>query len=234
MTNLDEQKAFYDSRWTAAQRPNSLQTERCAAILSEVARLELKEPRILDFGCGTGWLTSILSHFGNAEGVDLSAASAIERFPHLRFYEADLNTWNPEIGAFDLIVSQEVIEHFEVQARFVETVANLLKPGGWLVLTTPNRPTTNACPPEWRKTWLSQPVENIVDYAELKRLLAPRFRVMRSTSISLGYGRQGSYRLANSAKLAKALTVVGLQTFWEDILRELGYGLHLVITAKRT
>jgi 2-polyprenyl-3-methyl-5-hydroxy-6-metoxy-1,4-benzoquinol methylase len=41
-------------------------------------------------------------------------------------------------GSFDVVLSMEGIEHFENQAGFVRECARVLKPGGRLVLTTPN------------------------------------------------------------------------------------------------
>lgn len=41
-------------------------------------------------------------------------------------------------ASFDVVLSMEGIEHFENQAAFVRECARVLKPGGRLVLTTPN------------------------------------------------------------------------------------------------
>ncbi|MFQ5849126.1 MAG: methyltransferase domain-containing protein [Candidatus Binatia bacterium] len=41
-------------------------------------------------------------------------------------------------GSFDYVLSRESIEHLENQASFVRECARVLKPGGKLVLTTPN------------------------------------------------------------------------------------------------
>lgn len=41
-------------------------------------------------------------------------------------------------GAFDVVLSMEGIEHFENQAGFVRECARVLRPGGFLVLTTPS------------------------------------------------------------------------------------------------
>ncbi|MBI5362436.1 MAG: class I SAM-dependent methyltransferase [Planctomycetes bacterium] len=41
-------------------------------------------------------------------------------------------------GAFDAVVSMEGIEHFENQTGFLRECARVLRPGGTLVLTTPN------------------------------------------------------------------------------------------------
>jgi len=47
-------------------------------------------------------------------------------------------------AAFDVVLSMEGIEHFEHQAGFVRECARVLRPGGWLVLTTPNVLTLSA------------------------------------------------------------------------------------------
>jgi len=71
-----------------------------------------------------GWRTVGLDLFPTAsfEGV---LADACARLPF-----AD--------EAFDALVSMEGIEHFENQAAFLRECARVLKPGGLLVLTTPN------------------------------------------------------------------------------------------------
>ena len=40
--------------------------------------------------------------------------------------------------SFDVVVSMEGIEHFENQTAFLRECARVLRPGGWLLLTTPN------------------------------------------------------------------------------------------------
>ncbi len=231
--NIAEQKAYYDARWDSEVGVNSLQIERCVAILAELWRLGLKAPRILDLGCGNGWLTSILSHFGDAVGVDLSAASATRRYPHLTFYEADLTRWHPSIERFDVITSQEVIEHIEEQKDFINVAADLLNPGGYLILTTPNARITAACSEEWRKAWLRQPVENVITARSLRSLLATRFSVLRLTSITTGVGETLFYRAINSPKLCAVLRNFGLLPIYDSAIKEMKFGLHLLAVARK-
>ena len=47
-------------------------------------------------------------------------------------------------ASFDVVLSMEGIEHFEHQAGFLRECARVLRPGGWLVLTTPNVLTLSA------------------------------------------------------------------------------------------
>lgn len=41
-------------------------------------------------------------------------------------------------GQFDGILCREGIEHIECQAQFLRECSRVLKPGGWLIITTPN------------------------------------------------------------------------------------------------
>lgn len=47
-------------------------------------------------------------------------------------------------ASFDVVLSMEGIEHFEHQAGFLRECARVLRPRGWLVLTTPNVLTLSA------------------------------------------------------------------------------------------
>lgn len=65
--------------------------------------------------------------------------------PHMRGVCADACAALPfKDGVFDVVLSMEGIEHFEHQAGFVRECARVLRPGGWLLLTTPNVLTLGA------------------------------------------------------------------------------------------
>ncbi|MDO9537348.1 MAG: methyltransferase domain-containing protein, partial [Thermoplasmata archaeon] len=50
---------------------------------------------------------------------------------------------------FDGVVSIEVIEHVPQDHRFVEQIMRVLKPGGWLYVTTPNGDYCQNVPPNY-------------------------------------------------------------------------------------
>lgn len=99
---------------------------------------------ILDYGCGPG--TFLGRYLKNIEakkfGVDLSQAQiayARETFgSNISFFSTD--SFNVAKDKFDLIIAIEFIEHISVDESklFLDNCYSNLKPGGMLVMTTPN------------------------------------------------------------------------------------------------
>jgi SAM-dependent methyltransferase len=99
--------------------------------------------RILDVGCGTGMNAQHLAASGHTVvGLDLSPV-AIDKFRQKGFdcivcdIEKEGGVPLPS-GSFDLIFASEVIEHVADTATFLSEMNRLVRPGGVLVLSTPN------------------------------------------------------------------------------------------------
>jgi 2-polyprenyl-3-methyl-5-hydroxy-6-metoxy-1,4-benzoquinol methylase len=102
------------------------------------------DARVLDLGCGPGYLLGYLAASGwtRAEGIDLSAEQvAIATSMGHRAAVADVFAYLAEHpGAFDAILAIDFIEHFgkdELRA-LTAALATALVPGGRLILQTPN------------------------------------------------------------------------------------------------
>lgn len=95
---------------------------------------------LVDVGCGTGTLASFVRpRFRRYVGVD---AVAYEGFPaDSQFHLLDLDTGRVPLpdGYADAVTAVEVIEHLENPRAFVRELARLVRPGGWVAVSTPNQ-----------------------------------------------------------------------------------------------
>jgi 2-polyprenyl-3-methyl-5-hydroxy-6-metoxy-1,4-benzoquinol methylase len=100
--------------------------------------------RVLDVGCGSGYLTKFLADLGNeVTGVDNSEAAITickARYPDLEFILSSAYELADTLRGrkFELVTAFDVIEHLHNQELFMEAIANLLIPKGRLLLTTDN------------------------------------------------------------------------------------------------
>ena len=103
---------------------------------------------VLDAGCGSGYGTKILKEGGAADVHAFDLSSHAIEFAHRNFSDfADFRTCGItdlavyEGKEFDLVTCSEVLEHIKEYGREREALIQLrkvMKPGGMLVLGTPN------------------------------------------------------------------------------------------------
>lgn len=101
--------------------------------------------RLLDVGCGTGTFLAAARVGGFApSGIDFDADDIdIARRRHgLR--DVRTSSWSEYVaatpaGSFDVVTLFEVIEHVEDPGALLRGMARLLRPGGLLGISTPNR-----------------------------------------------------------------------------------------------
>jgi SAM-dependent methyltransferase len=93
---------------------------------------------VLDAPCGEGALAAALRRAGyDAFGVDIAPSGA--RVLGAAYRAADLNGPLPfDDETFDAVLSIEGIEHLENGYGYLRELRRVLKPGGHLILTTPN------------------------------------------------------------------------------------------------
>jgi SAM-dependent methyltransferase len=168
--------AFYDALWRDTHRLDQHHKCRIHAIermLEHVPPPPSGGRRILELGCGTGQIAAVLARHGDVTGIDQSPvgiARAQASVPGV-FVLGVLPAIPVPDGQFDLCVLSQVLEHFvpEDQTKLLENARRKVRPGGHLLVTTPNRPVSSAmrfAPNEL------QPIETWLDSDELGRLLA--------------------------------------------------------------
>ncbi len=101
---------------------------------------DLSPGRLLDSPCGEGALSHALRERGHEVWAsDLDPKVFAKERGGIRFDVVDLNQSLPYPDVFfDAVVSLEGIEHLEMPAFCLQEFARILRPGGRLVLSTPN------------------------------------------------------------------------------------------------
>ena len=202
-----EEAAYYEEKFTrdplwSSPGPNSDEMARWTAIEPMLRGLPaVGSHRLLDVGCGRGWLTNLASKYGVAEGLEPVAGVAgfaKRMYPTLRFHPSTL----PELirtmdfQPFDVVLASEVIEHVpsSAQRQFVESLREAVKVGGALILTTPRKEMFERWAwlrqrlPEHLRADPDQPIEKPLTERELRALLEESgFRIARHARAYVRY-----------------------------------------------
>jgi 2-polyprenyl-3-methyl-5-hydroxy-6-metoxy-1,4-benzoquinol methylase len=123
----------------------------------DIRRLEVKEilnivkspKKILDVGCGIGFHDQEIAKSEQVEkvvGIDYSNKSietANRIYPHIKVERvvediAKYKDIGEKFGKFDLVMSFQVIEHFQNPEEFIKNCAQLIASDGCIAIVTPN------------------------------------------------------------------------------------------------
>lgn len=107
---------------------------------------KLGNTRALEVGPGSGlYLPVLAAHFREVVASDIEEAylsharGLMVLHPNLSLVVDDITVTRLEVGTFDLVLCTEVLEHVRESDAALRGMARLLRPGGTLILTTPQR-----------------------------------------------------------------------------------------------
>lgn len=114
-------------------------------IVSTLQRYFPKARRILEIGCGTGFVLSALanafpkSELTGSEIFSAGLAHADKRAPGADFLQMDARQL-PFVAHFDVVGAFDVLEHIVEDQAVLAQIHQALRPGGGLILTVPQHP----------------------------------------------------------------------------------------------
>lgn len=112
--------------------------------MSLMASFIPKNKKVLDVGCGNGiFFTFIKSPKKNFYGIDASPTAILSA--KKRCFQAKVSDLHQKFpysdNTFDYVTAGEIIEHIYDTDFFLSEIKRVLKPNGFLVLSTPNLAT---------------------------------------------------------------------------------------------
>ena len=141
---LDEKQRFYDQfagEFDVRMNRYDLET-RLRVIFEQLLPEDLSGKMLLDVGCGTGWFSRKAMERGarvTSLDVGLNLLEQVGRKCSSQCCLGSICALPFADGTFDVVISSEVIEHVPEPHLAVRELVRVLKPGGVLALTTPNR-----------------------------------------------------------------------------------------------
>lgn len=133
-----------DTLYTSANPTRRWIHTRRREVVEELLRPFAGAARALEIGPGSGIYLPLLADLaGEVVVTDVvpefldRARDVVRGRPTVRFVADDITRTKLEPGSFDLILCTEVLEHIDDWRAALASMARLLRPGGALVLSTP-------------------------------------------------------------------------------------------------
>lgn len=232
---VGDQAAFWDC-WNRECRFRESESvfqarQREAAVL--VARQKgLHGARILDVGCGIGWLGAALTPFGSVTAADLSPLAIAEgrrRYPAVQFVSGDFLAVELH-GSFDFVVCADALAHIPDAPAAVAKIAGLLRPRGTFLLMLPNREV-------WRRRSSLERIQpgqfmRWPPLSEIRSWLRPHFKIDRIGSLEPGGDRGILWWVENRYVRGVMRRTIGGQR-WRQLLESARLGRQWTILAER-
>lgn len=177
---------------------------------------EINCKRALEVGPGSGIYLPVLAELfqevtaSDIEEDYLQHASVLKhRYPNLCLAIDDITDTKLEKASFDLILCTEVVEHIPNSAPAIAQMYQLLKPGGMLILSTPQR---------WSPLELTAKIAFLPGIIDLVRL------IYREPILETGH-----INLMTAKQVTKQLQIAGFH-----ISKRFKSGLYLPLVAEFT
>lgn len=114
-------------------------------LLSQIKRLfpNRNDLQILNVGAATGRSSELLAAFGSVRSLEFDETCIEEVKDRLAFkiYPGDITALSEPDNTYDLVCAFDVIEHVEADAKAIQELFRVCKPGGLVFVTVPAFPS---------------------------------------------------------------------------------------------
>lgn len=157
---MKKQDKSHTSHAILDQASRKRKAEKIIRVLN--TRTNVADATILDIGTGAGYIPQqFASHAKKVTSIDLVDERRVhDGYDFVQVHDENLPF---DTGAFDIVVSNHVIEHVHDQPQHVLEVLRVLRPGGIAYFATPNR------------NWISDPHYRVPFINWMPRPLASRY-----------------------------------------------------------
>jgi SAM-dependent methyltransferase len=191
---------------------SSTHSHTCRYLLPTILKTLRGTPppaRIFELGCGNGAMANELSQLGyEVTAVDPSikgVAIARENFANCRFeLGSAYDELNAQYGAFNIVLSLEVVEHIFYPRRYAATIADLLLPDGVAIISTPYHGYFKNLTLALLNKWESH-ADPLWDYGHIKLWTRPKLKRLFE---EVGMEEVGFYRIGRIPQLAKSMIMI--------------------------
>jgi 2-polyprenyl-3-methyl-5-hydroxy-6-metoxy-1,4-benzoquinol methylase len=122
----------------------SLQYSRRITLMQETIHKLPNVKRILDVGCAQGNLSLLLAEQGYSVTANDYNPEALEymmlkyEYGNIELVPGNIEELNLPENSFDMVIFGEVIEHVAYPQNILEILRKLIRPEGYILITTPN------------------------------------------------------------------------------------------------
>lgn len=180
--------------------------------LSEIGD-RVRPGRLLDVGCSCGYFMEVAASRGfDVQGVEFSrsAIAAADANLRSRIFEGTLDEM-PVNGMFDVVSAFDLIEHVQDPRALLRRCAGVLKPGGALVISTPD--AGHFLRFVMRSRWpMLQPMQHLFLFSRRALASALRAEGFQEVSVDTAYKTINVEYLINQIKALNPLLSVTLGT----------------------
>jgi 2-polyprenyl-3-methyl-5-hydroxy-6-metoxy-1,4-benzoquinol methylase len=146
MPNINNMEEYANEHYQTGMYKDYLNAKELKILTANVRLKQIEKYKpgknMLDVGCSAGFfLEAAQAHGYSTQGIEFAAAAIAQAAPSVRNniiqgdLHKELHRWKQDV---DWVSAFDIIEHMHNPVKFISEIKDILKPGGLLVMSTPD------------------------------------------------------------------------------------------------